>query len=142
MTEQEMTQSCVCGYWTWDVYDDGERGPWEHLTGITGMGRASWAEKPIDVVFCDRCGTRLNADGSTTPMGAGTPAGDRRENDEMSTRAEWEYMVVGEKYLVEERLSELGDAGWEAIGVVRGGEGAEALSGVLFKRRRKPPQEK
>ena len=51
---------------------------------------------------------------------------------------QWEYVIVGESYLTAERLAELGDGGWEAIGVVRAGSGAEELSGVLFKRRREP----
>ena len=60
----------------------------------------------------------------------------------MGKQTTWEYVLVGERYLVEdwagEKLAGLGDDGWEAVGVVRAGSGADELSGVLFKRRREP----
>ena len=58
----------------------------------------------------------------------------------MSKQTTWEYVLVGQRCLVDdwtgEKLAGLGDGGWEAIGVVRAGSGADELSGVLFKRRR------
>ena len=94
-----------------------------------------------DVSACPACGSRwfLNEEGCLCYEDGACYGGGRRGAEGARAMAEqWEYVIVGESYLTERRLSELGDAGWEALGVVRGGQGTEELTGVLFKRRREP----
>ena len=61
MSEQAK---CQCGQWRCREYDAGR------VWTTQKVGELVYCERPVAEVpfFCDRCGTRLNADGTVTPM--------------------------------------------------------------------------
>ncbi len=66
-------QTCTCGRWKYIVFDD-PRGyyekddGWREEVGNPDAHRSSLRRLPAGIAFCDRCGDRLNENGTVTHM--------------------------------------------------------------------------
>jgi len=69
---------CACGRWAWSEFT---RHPFTQYAETVVGWHESMSLVEVDVLqhFCDRCGTRLNADGSTTRMVPAAPSAAVRE---------------------------------------------------------------